>query len=348
MLTLQYNSDNYVDFLRVVATKLQVQLTDNILSVPDKIGKGFIKAVNLPHNISVMMGQLTPSEDIVLDRFSGTSPFYSLQFTEILEDKFNHASPVKDDTTVYLENSCISLVNAQIETRYILKAGTCLHFVVMIFERKHLLQYFNEQVVDVFLSSYFSRVLKKGSITPIDADFRSLMHELTTAGNYHPLITNYINTRCMLLLERFITRFMYQSEAGQQLTFKVNADEISRLMRVESRLVKDYSQPPPTIEVLSKAAAMSPTKLKKDFKQLYGLPIYEYYQKNRMKKAHSLLSENNYSIKEVGIMVGYTNLSHFAVSFKKEFGILPSELSQRDEVLPMEEITDVDIELPDE
>ncbi len=25
-------------------------------------------------------------------------------------------------------------------------------------------------------------------------------------------------------------------------------------------------------------------------------------------------------------MVGYTNLGHFAASFKKEFGILPSEL----------------------
>jgi AraC-like DNA-binding protein len=228
------------------------------------------------------------------------------------------------------------LVNAQLEARHVLRAGTSIRFVLIIFERRHLLQYLDEQVTDLFLSTYFSKVLKKGNTTPIDADFRKLMFELVTADAHHPLATNYINTRCMLLLERFITRFMHQSEQEQQLTFKLNADEISRLMRVESRLVKDYAQPPPTIEVLSKAAAMSPTKLKKDFKQLYGLPIYEYYQKNRMKKAHGLLSENNYSIKEVGIMVGYTNLSHFAVSFKKEFGILPSELSHRDEVLPMD------------
>lgn len=335
MLTLQYNSDNYVDFLHVIAGKLQVQLTDNMLHIPDRVGKGFVRAANMPYNISVMMGELSPSEDIVLDRFSGNTAFYSLQFTEVLEDKFIQATQAKDDTAIYLDNSFIALTNAQIDAKYVLRAGTCLRFVVMIFERKHLLQYFSEQVVDLFLSTYFAQVLKKGNTTPIDADFRSLMHELATADNSHPLAINYITTRCMLLLERFITRFMHQSDSGQQLPFKVNADEISRLMRVESRLVKDYSQPPPTIEALSKAAAMSPTKLKKDFKQLYGLPIYEYYQKNRMKKAHSLLSENNYSIKEVGIMVGYTNLSHFAVSFKKEFGILPSELSLRDEVLPM-------------
>jgi AraC-like DNA-binding protein len=57
-----------------------------------------------------------------------------------------------------------------------------------------------------------------------------------------------------------------------------------------------------------------------------------------MKKARLLLTETLHSIKEVGIMVGYSNLSHFAVSFKKEFGVLPSELSTRDAVLPIERI----------
>jgi AraC-like DNA-binding protein len=71
---------------------------------------------------------------------------------------------------------------------------------------------------------------------------------------------------------------------------------------------------------------MSPTKLKREFKAMYGLPIYEYYQKNRMIRARSLLLEGKYAIKEVGIMVGYSNLGHFAGSFRKEFGLLPSEV----------------------
>ncbi len=59
---------------------------------------------------------------------------------------------------------------------------------------------------------------------------------------------------------------------------------------------------------------------------MYGMPIYEYYQKNRMMRAKALLQEEKHAIKQVGIMVGYTNLGHFAASFRKEFGILPSEL----------------------
>jgi transcriptional regulator GlxA family with amidase domain len=63
---------------------------------------------------------------------------------------------------------------------------------------------------------------------------------------------------------------------------------------------------------------------------MYGLPIYEYYQKNRMIRARSLLLEGRYAIKEVGIMVGYSNLGHFAGSFRKEFGLLPSEVAHGD------------------
>ena len=70
---------------------------------------------------------------------------------------------------------------------------------------------------------------------------------------------------------------------------------------------------------------MSPTKFKNDFKMLYGLPVYEYYQKNRMAYARSLIQDCEHAIKEVGMMVGYSNLGHFAAAFKKEHGMLPSE-----------------------
>ncbi len=111
------------------------------------------------------------------------------------------------------------------------------------------------------------------------------------------------------------------------------SDETLRLMKVEALLVKNFAAAPPTIEELARISAMSPTKLKTDFKAQYGLPIYEYYQKNRMIKAKSLLVLGKHTIREVGIMVGYSNLSHFANTFKKEFGYLPSEITAKDGVL---------------
>jgi AraC-like DNA-binding protein len=71
---------------------------------------------------------------------------------------------------------------------------------------------------------------------------------------------------------------------------------------------------------------MSPSKLKKQFKDVYGMPIYEYFQKNRMQKAREMLLEGNRSVKAVGMELGFSNLSNFSLAFKKEFDELPSEL----------------------
>jgi AraC-like DNA-binding protein len=45
-----------------------------------------------------------------------------------------------------------------------------------------------------------------------------------------------------------------------------------------------------------------------------------------MQKAKMMLLSGNYSIKDVGYTLGYSNLSNFTLAFKKEFGQLPSEV----------------------
>jgi AraC-like DNA-binding protein len=71
---------------------------------------------------------------------------------------------------------------------------------------------------------------------------------------------------------------------------------------------------------------MSSTKLKTKFKSFYGMKLYEFYNRNRLEKAKELLQSGKYSVKEVGLDIGFSNLSNFAKAFKKEFGILPNEL----------------------
>jgi AraC-like DNA-binding protein len=71
---------------------------------------------------------------------------------------------------------------------------------------------------------------------------------------------------------------------------------------------------------------ISATKLKRDFKEVYGQPPFEYYQRVRMNKARELLMSGEYTVKEVGYALGYANLSNFAYAFKKEFSVLPSEI----------------------
>ena len=126
-----------------------------------------------------------------------------------------------------------------------------------------------------------------------------------------------------MLIERFFSR-LYERHAGKQFSVKVSKDELERLREVENILLKSFSVTPPSIPQLSKKAAMSPTKLKKLFKAVYGNAIYEHFQKKRMQHAADMLLTGQYTVKEVGSRLGYANLSNFTLAFKKEFKRLPS------------------------
>lgn len=86
---------------------------------------------------------------------------------------------------------------------------------------------------------------------------------------------------------------------------------------------------PITIRDLARRVAMNECYLKKGFKAMYGTTIYDYFQKERMEKAKSLLYERGMSVSEVAILMGYSCISHFSTAFKKHTGLKPCELLLR-------------------
>lgn len=77
------------------------------------------------------------------------------------------------------------------------------------------------------------------------------------------------------------------------------------------------------IKELALAAHMSPTKLKRLFKQIFGDSIFSYYQQFRMQEAALLLMAEKLSVSAVGYRMGFTNLSHFSRIFKAHIGMNP-------------------------
>lgn len=326
MIEIQQNENNYTDFLHSLGRVFKTQVKDNVLHIPAEFGKGFLWSFNLPDSISVLVSDTIFKDDVLVHyQPLANHQHFILQFNESIDD--SGASKKENTQHSYnMQQSMILLSSSQMAADFFTPAHARTVCVKIIFEKNYLLNFMSSNVVDEFFSNYFSMQLKNGKTEPIDSDYRNIMNELVKEKIEHPLKTNFIQNRILMLIEKLVIKFMGKLEKNKH-AFKLKDDEISRLVKVEAILVKDYSGTPPTISNLSRTAAMSPTKLKKDFKALYGLPVYEYYQKNRMMRAKQLLLEGHYAIKEVGMMVGYTNLGHFAASFKKEFGILPSEMN---------------------
>jgi len=309
-----------------MARFFHAEMEENILRLPTSVGKGFFSSFNLRSGLSVMINDCWFNDNIVMHKYaSSNQQYFILQFNEPVIYPEETKEPSIEQHIYNVRKNTVLLTSSLMDTTFMIPSKVRTRSVRIIFGNDFLTGFIGNEMADKFLSNYFSMILKNRIYEPIGTDYRVIMDELIKEKIEHPLRMKFIYNRVLLLIEKLVTGFIGKLGKNHQI-IKLKDDEISRLIRVESLLVKDYSGTPPTIAALSKVATMSATKLKKDFKAVYGLPIYEYYQKNRMMRAKALLTEGKYAVKEVGMMVGYTNLGHFAASFKKEFGVLPSEM----------------------
>ncbi|MDB4270754.1 AraC family transcriptional regulator [bacterium] len=98
-----------------------------------------------------------------------------------------------------------------------------------------------------------------------------------------------------------------------------------KLYQAREILSKNMETPPSILE-LSRLIGLNDFKLKKNFKELFGFPVYKYLQNERLIKAHDLLSSQDVTIQEAAWSVGYESLSSFSNAFIKKYGFRPSEV----------------------
>ncbi len=292
---------------------------------PNKIDlgpKGFIQFFQLSQHIRVVMADLKLDNDLSFDKDNSCTGHYALHVNEILDNQVleNDAYLASGKIT-----SEIRMGSTDHPANCVYPGGIHFRTVKIYFEIESLRELIGYPGIQSIIESYFENTVNKQlKSMPLDASFRQLMDEMINKSKDHDFKNHFLFNRANLILERFFGKLIGSNTHTPGR--KLSVDEISRLKKIEGILIQNHTDLPPTIEKLSKIAAMSPTKLKQDFKSLYGHAIYEYFQKNRMTKAKQMIMEGNCTIKEIGSRVGYTNISHFAKAFKKEFGILPGTL----------------------
>ena len=102
-------------------------------------------------------------------------------------------------------------------------------------------------------------------------------------------------------------------------------DERERLQQAKDILNKNLDSPP-SLSELSREIGLNTFKLKKSFKEVFGVPVFKYLQNERLNTAHNLLRNQGLSIQEAAWQVGYDSLSSFSNAFSKKFGFRPSEV----------------------
>ncbi|MEM9648353.1 MAG: AraC family transcriptional regulator [Bacteroidota bacterium] len=139
--------------------------------------------------------------------------------------------------------------------------------------------------------------------------------------------TSYTGKTKMMFFRSQITallsHFFGQLASMDGDTIKVSEKE--KLYQAKEILSENLDSPPSLAE-LSRQIGLNSFKLKKNFKALFGVPVFKYLQNERLSKAHDLLRNKDATVQEAAWHVGYDSLSSFSNAFSKKYGFRPSQI----------------------
>lgn len=80
-----------------------------------------------------------------------------------------------------------------------------------------------------------------------------------------------------------------------------------------------------SLQDLAEEHGISVSFLQKSFKQVYGMPVYQYLKTYRLEKAAAALLGSKRSVTQIASDAGYTNPAKFSEAFRRQYGVSPSE-----------------------
>lgn len=317
MIKLDFSYPRYQDFFKYACRALDLNVEHNKAFFRDDKGEGYISKVFLADDFQMMAYKFRPAQDIMFHRKKNNSdyyqlglerqtkpnsePLYSLFFgsvqTEFLQ-LFNSDVSISALYLLFSKNFLESILKRESGGEFILKS--LVYSGITYRNEKPNLQYF--KILD---------------------EVAGVEHHPEKPGIF------YLN-RANVLVEYFFTRY-FKNFSDSFFRTSATSDEMSRIQSAERLMLKDYSEAPPSIEALSRLSAMSPTKFKLLFKEIFGLPVYQYYQKHRMQKAKAMLLSQRYSTRQVASELGFTHIKDFVKAFYKQFEQEPDDLIRNNE-----------------
>ena len=141
---------------------------------------------------------------------------------------------------------------------------------------------------------------------------------------------NYTGNTRLLFLKSQVNELLahfFELLANKRKNYFSEVDK-NKLYEAREIVTHNFSQPP-SITQLSKMIGLNSNKLKKNFKELFGVPVFKYIQEERLNKAYELLQHSEKTVQETAWEVGYESLSSFSNAFQKKFGSRPNEVKKQ-------------------
>jgi AraC-like DNA-binding protein len=308
------------NILYKLADVLGTGVKERTLEIPEKAGSGYCSGFVFNHDIRMLICNYELNEELLVD-----NPDIDT-FKRMLFFKFQNIFP--KEKSLLSESFEVAKPSVLIATSRINTDG-----IIAIHSNTSTI---NIEVDADYLKRQFYAAQKSPVLQGLLHNAQPLLFEQVVYPSLFKIVNEIIeestnNTLSLFFLrvkaEELICKLLMELEKrDEKQLYTLNTHDIQTLYKVKDKILK-HLETPPVIKELVVVAGMSPTKLKRLFKQVFGSSIFNYYQQFRMQEATRLLKEERLSVSQAGYRLGFTNLSHFTRVFQEHIGMKPKQFS---------------------
>ncbi len=248
--------------------------------------------------------------------------YYILSFSV-----FDYKFPFKDSDDIVLKSTCWTFYKPETEVATYFYKGTEGKFFNIAMNKKWVDEHlksgkFSEKGV---LERFFNT--QKGFYTWLDIAPKAHILSKKISKILEAEDKIYINKEelrknCMKL----ITEFFNNSFEDSRITDNISLSNLDyfNVAKAEKMILHNLQSTFLGIDQIAAEVNTSPTKLKANFKTVFGFSMLQYHKEKNILLSKQLLQNSQVEIQMIAAIAGYESASKFTAAFKKRFGELPS------------------------
>ncbi|MDR5839383.1 AraC family transcriptional regulator [Caballeronia sp. LZ034LL] len=158
---------------------------------------------------------------------------------------------------------------------------------------------------------------------PFSVDALHIAEQLLASPYSGPRQLLYLEGKCTEILCACIEMWLAHlrdDSPGETLS----ARDLRLIEQAQKMIVADL-RVAPTIPELARAVGTNASKLKRGFKFLYGMTLFEYGHRCRMNHALHLLVDERMPVGQVALATSYQHQTSFTAAFRDYFGFAPKD-----------------------
>lgn len=317
-MKFEFVSGRDFNFIESLAATLGIEANNNCIRLPENMGDGFIKLIQLGPSFLLTIHRCRLKEELIIKRHSSAHAPGIVTIAFYLFDKpVAFLKNTEENEGINLSSIHITSTNMEIETCF--QAGKNIHSTVLVISSELLLEFLKTKKESLLLKSITSGNMSLWFDAGMTLEIKNVLQQIDSAGEEEFLNQFFYKIKAQELIYLLFTELL-KRENGLYLA--INESDIQKMYLIKETILNNLGVPP-TLSNLAKTICVSESKMKQLFRQIFGKSIYNYYQTARMNEAANLLK--HLSVSETGYKLGFVSMSHFSKVFEKYLGACPKK-----------------------